>query len=381
MEVLERADELARNGTEVIHLEVGEPDFPTPKAVVEAGMEALRRGRTKYTPSVGHAPLREAIAAFYQREYGVEVSPEQVVVTAGTSPALLLSLAALLEPGDEVLLPNPHYACYPNFLRFLGAVPRFFPLEAREGYLYDPQRIASQMGPRTKAVLVNSPANPTGAVLPPENLAALAELGLFLISDEIYHGLTYGVRSPTVLEFTDRAFVLNGFSKRYAMTGWRLGWVIAPREFLRPLRIMAQNFFISPADFVQWAGLAALQQGEPEVARMVAEYDRRRRFLLGRLREIGFGVEYEPQGAFYILADARRWSRDSLSLAHRLLEEAHVGVTPGVDFGSRAEGFLRFSYANSLENIAEGLRRIEAWLQRQSLLPEPPSCGAGCSSS
>jgi len=362
MEILERAGELQRAGTEVIHLEVGEPDFPTPECIREAGLEAIRRGHTRYTPSLGLPELREAIAEDYRRRYGVAVSPEQVVVTSGTSPALLLLFGALLEPGDEVLLPDPHYACYPNFIRFLEGQPVFFPLRAAEGYQYDRDRIRAARTPRTVALMVNSPANPTGAVLSRETLAALAEEDLWLISDEIYHGLVYEGRAHSILEFTDRAFVLNGFSKRYAMTGWRLGYVIAPLPFIRPMQIMAQNFFISPADFVQHAGLAALRQAEPDVQRMVAEYARRRAFLLPALQALGFGLDTLPAGAYYVLARAERFSRDSRSLAQELLEKAHVAVTPGIDFGPAAEGYLRFSYANSLENLQAGIARLQAYL-------------------
>lgn len=365
MEVLERAAELRREGADVISLEVGEPDFPTPPCIVEAGLRALRAGATKYTHSLGRLDLREAIAEDYQKRYGVTVSPEQIVVTAGTSPGMLLLFAALLEPGDEVLLPNPHYACYPNFIKFVDGVCTYFPVEAAEGYDYSLERIQAARTPHTKALMVNSPANPTGAVLPRATLQELAELDVWLISDEIYHGLVYEGQAHSILEFTDRAFVLNGFSKRYAMTGWRLGYVIAPQEFIRPMQTMAQNFYISPCDFVQGAGLAALREAEPDVARMVAEYDRRRRFLIPRLRELGFAVDREPTGAYYVLANAQRFTNDSLAFARELLEETHVGVTPGIDFGSNAEGYLRFSYANSLEHIAEGLRRIEAYLRRR----------------
>jgi len=365
MEILERAAELRRAGADVISLEVGEPDFPTPPCIVEAGQRALREGATKYTHSLGRLDLREAIAEDYRNRYGVTVSPEQIVVTSGTSPGMLLLFAALLEPGDEVLLPNPHYACYPNFIQFVDGVCTYFPVEAAEGYDYSLERIQAARTPRTKALMINSPANPTGAVLPRATLQKLAELDVLLISDEIYHGLVYEGPAHSILEFTDRAFVLNGFSKRYAMTGWRLGYVIAPREYVRAMQTMAQNFYISPCDFVQCAGLAALREAEPDVARMVAEYDRRRRFLIPRLRELGFAVEREPTGAYYVLANAQRFTHDSLSFARELLEETHVGVTPGIDFGSHAEGYLRFSYANSLENIAEGLRRLEEYLNRR----------------
>jgi len=363
MEILERAKELERQGEEIIHLEVGEPDFPTPPCIREAAFKALKEGRTKYTHSQGTFELREAIAWHYHQKYGVQVSPDQVLVTAGTSPALWLVFSALLEPGEEVILSNPHYACYPNFIRFSGGRPVFVDTREEEGFQLDPEVVRAAVSPRTKAILVNSPANPTGALLPADRLAAIAASGPWIVSDEIYHGLVYKGREHSILEFTDRAIVLNGFSKAYAMTGWRLGYVIAPEALIRPLQKMHQNFFISASDFVQAAGVAALREAGADVERMRRIYDERRRFLLKGLQELGFGIASEPAGAFYILANAKRFSRDSYKLAFEILEKAHVGTAPGVDFGSNAEGYLRFSYANSLENIKEALHRIGDFLR------------------
>ena len=365
MEILERAQEIQARGREVIHLEVGEPDFPTPSVVCEAGIRAIREGRTRYTHSLGLLPLREAIAEWYGRHYGVEVTPDRILVTPGTSPALLLVLCLLLDPGDEVLMGDPHYACYPNTVRMAGGRPVTVPAPAERGFQPDPADLAARLTGRTKAILVNSPSNPAGTLLAPEALAAVAELGPLVISDEIYHGLVYAGRARSVLEFTDHAVVINGFSKLFAMTGWRLGYAILPRELVRPIRNLQQNFVISAADFVQWAGLAALREAGAAVQEMVATYDRRRRFLVPRLREMGFGVTVEPTGAFYVLADARPFGSDSLALARTLLEETGVAVTPGIDFGPSAEGHLRFSYANGLDRIREGLDRIHAFLRRE----------------
>ncbi len=362
MEVLERATALEREGAHIIHLEVGEPDFPTPACIQEAAARALREGRTKYTHSLGLPALREAIAEHYQERYGVAVSPEQVLVTAGTSPAMWLLFSALLQAGDEVILTNPHYACYPNIVRFAGGEPVLVPTPEADGFQFRPEAVAARITPRTRAVLLNSPANPTGTLLPAERMRALAGLGPLVVSDEIYHGLSYEGREHSILEFTDRAVVLNGFSKAYAMTGWRLGYVILPPALVRPLQKMHQNFFISASDFVQWAAVAALQEAGPDVERMRKTYDERRRFLLGGLRALGFGVHHEPTGAFYILADARRFGADSLRLAFDILEKVHVGLAPGIDFGSGAEGYLRFSYANSLANLEEALARLTRYL-------------------
>ena len=221
------------------------------------------------------------------------------------------------------------------------------------------------MGSGTKAVLINSPSNPTGNLLPTDRMEAIADLGVPVVSDEIYHGLVYGQKEHSILEFTDNAFVLNGFSKLYAMTGWRLGYLIAPESYIRPLQKLQQNFFISAGSVSQRAGLAALKEAGSDVERMKATYDERRRYMIGRIRELGFGLAVEPAGAFYMLVNARHLSESSYDLAFEILEEAGVGVSPGIDFGQNAEGFLRFSYANSLENIKEGLDRIEAYLERR----------------
>jgi len=362
MEVLEKAQELERAGQDVIHLEIGEPDFATPAKITAAAIAAIQAGKTHYTHSLGILPLREAIAAHYNRRYGVSVSPEQVIVTMGTSHGLLLTLCSLLNPGDEVILPNPTYACYPNFIRYIEGQPVFVPVHAGEGFALEPPAVRQKLGPRTKAILVNSPSNPTGNLLPPDVLRAIGELGPYVISDEIYHGLVYGEREHSILEYTDHAFVLNGFSKLYAMTGWRLGYIIAPKEFVRPMQKSQQNLFICASSISQWAGLAALSEDHPEIPRMIATYDERRKFTIKSLRELGLGVAVEPTGAFYVLADARGFSTDSYKLAFDILAKSHVAVAPGIDFGSNAEGFLRFSYANSLENIAEGMRRLKAYL-------------------
>ncbi|RLB04600.1 MAG: pyridoxal phosphate-dependent aminotransferase [Deltaproteobacteria bacterium] len=363
MDVLERAQEMERRGEEVIHLEIGEPDFDTPESIKAACLRAIREGKTHYTHSQGLLQLREAICEKYGEKYGVEISPEQVLITSGTSPAMLLLFSALLEPGDEVILPNPHYPCYPNIISYAGGKPIFVETEETEGFQYLPQRIRERISSRTKGVLINSPSNPTGIVMEQNRMEEIASLPTYIISDEIYHGLVYKGKEHTILEFTNHCFVLNGFSKLYAMTGWRLGYLIAPREFIRPMQVMQQNLFISPNSFVQWAGIAALREAQKEVEEMKEIYNRRREFMLKKLQQLGLRVAVEPTGAFYILANAQKFSSDSYRLAFDILEKARVGVTPGTDFGSRAEGFLRFSYANSLENIEEAMERLRRYLE------------------
>ena len=366
VEVFQRAQALERAGADVIHLEFGEPDFETPPVIREAAEKALKDGRTRYAHPLGILPLREAIAEHYHARYRVTVSPDQILVTAGTSPAMLLLFAALLERGDQVVLSDPHYACYPKFVKFAEAEPVFVDVHEADGFQLHPDAVAAALTPRTRALLINSPANPTGTVLARDRMAALAGFGRWVVSDEIYHGLTYEGDEHTILEFTDHAFVLNGFSKAYAMTGWRCGYVIAPPELMRTLTALHGNFFISSNEFVQWAALAALREAGPDAARFRRIFDERRRVMVEGLRRIGLGIGALPTGAFYALANARRFTGDSLRFAFDILEATHVAVTPGVDFGRNAEGYLRFAYANSIERIEEALARLGRFLDERA---------------
>jgi aspartate/methionine/tyrosine aminotransferase len=368
MELMERAKELEAQGRDVIYLCLGEPDFPTPEPIIRAARDAMQSGDTRYTHSLGRIELRKAIAGHYRRRYGVMVDPEQIIISSGTSPLMLLLFAALCDPGDEVILTDPGYACYPNFIRFVGGTPSMLRTRPEDGFQPRPQDILPLINDRTRALLINSPANPAGSVLSGQQLRALAELPLPLVSDEIYHGLTYEGEEHSILEFTDQAFVLGGFSKTYAMTGWRLGYLISPKEAVRSLQNFHQNVVISANSFVQLAGVAALEEGGPYVAEMRAEYDRRRRHLIPRLEAIGLKVHTRPAGAFYVLADARHISHDSLALAKEILEETGVAVTPGIDFGEGAEGFLRFSYANSLKNLDRAVDRLGDFFRSRSWL-------------
>jgi (5-formylfuran-3-yl)methyl phosphate transaminase len=365
MDVMERAGALEGQGRDIIHLEIGEPDFDTPGCIREAGIRAIREGKTHYTHSLGILELREAICDFYLERYGVHLHPDRVLITSGTSPAMLLIFSAILEKGDEIIVSNPYYPCYPNVIEYAGGMCSFVDTREDDGFQFLHEEVAKKLSPRTKAILINSPSNPCGTLLSPERMEKLIELGPYVISDEIYHGLVYEGKEHTILEYSDRAFVLNGFSKLYAMTGWRLGFVIPPEEFLRPMQKMQQNFFISASSVSQYAGLAAIRDAQPDVEHMRSVFDQRRRYMLTRLRELGFGIKVDPVGAFYILARAEHISHDSYNLAFEILEKAGVGVAPGIDFGTGAEGYLRFSYANSLENITEGLRRIEEFLKNR----------------
>ncbi len=378
MDVLERAVEMTLEGRDVIHLEVGEPDFDTPPNIVEAGMAALKAGKTHYTPSIGFPALRKSVADHYQRTYGAHVDPQTVVITSGSSPAFLLILAAIMDPGREIIITDPHYACYPNFINFLGGKPVYVPVHAKDGFQIDPDDVGRAITDKTAGMIINSPSNPTGTLLTPERIKALTEFNIPIISDEIYHGLVYEGRERSILEFTRNAFVVNGFSKMYAMTGWRLGYLISLPQHVRPIQKMIQNFFISPADFVQWAGVEALDNPSEHTTMMKETFNKRRLLMIDRLRKMGFGIEVPPTAAFYILADARRFSYDSYRFAFDILEDAGVGVAPGIDFGAAAEGFLRFAYTNSIENINIGLDRLELYLKTRfghdlmSISPERP---------
>jgi len=365
MDVLERASVLERQGQDIIHLEVGEPDFDTPQCIREAGIKAIREGKTHYTHSQGIPELRDAICRHYMEKYAVNVDPEQIIITSGTSPALLLIFSSFLEPGDTIIASNPYYPCYPNIINYVGGNCVFVYTKEGDGFQFCPEEVAQRISPQTKGILINSPSNPAGNLLSADRMKHIANLGKYIISDEIYHGLVYEGKEHTILEYTDKAFVLNGFSKLYAMTGWRLGYVIAPKDFVRPMQKMQQNFFISASSVSQWAGLAALNEAEEDVERMRAIFDKRRHYIVKRLRELGFGISIDPAGAFYALANAKHLSNNSYELAFEILEKAGVGVAPGIDFGSNAEGYLRFSYANSLENINEALLRIEQFLNNR----------------
>lgn len=365
MDVMAKAEELERKGENVIHMEVGEPDFPTPKVITRAAKEALSNNKTRYTHALGLLELRQAICDFYFKEYGVRITPDQVMVSTGTSPALLFAMLAILDHGDEIIISNPRYPCYQNFILAAGGKIKEVKTYPEEGFQYRPKEIKKKLSSKTKAILINSPSNPTGIVMTREQLQNVAQFDRqYIISDEIYHGLVYKDRAHSILEFTDKAFVINGFSKLYAMTGWRLGYCIFPKEFSQVMQKIHQNFMISANGFIQWAGIAALTKAHKDVAKMIGIYDERRRYMLMRLEEMGFVIHVEPTGAFYVFADARKFCKDSYKEAFRITEKVKVGVTPGIDFGSGGEGFLRFSYATSMENIKEGLNRLERYLSK-----------------
>lgn len=368
MEVLAKARQLEAAGRSIVHMEIGEPDFPTPEPILAAAQRALRQEPMHYTPALGLPALREAIARHYGDRYGVEVSPARIVVTAGSSAALLLAAGMLLDPGRRLLLADPGYPCNRHFARFVGAEAAGVPVGPETAYQLTAALVERHWSPETAAVLLASPSNPTGTVVPGEELKAIsatvARLGGALIVDEIYHGLTYGEHAPSVLEVNEEAFVVNSFSKFFNMTGWRLGWLVVPQEYVRAADTLQQNLYIAAPTPAQHAALAAF---EPETLAILEqrrqEMRQRRDYLLPALRELGFGLPLEPQGAFYLYADCSRFTQDSHGFALDVLDRAGVAITPGLDFGSnQPERHVRFAYTTSLENLREGVARLRAYL-------------------
>lgn len=364
MEIMERGMALQESGRSIVQLGVGEPNFDPPPQVVQATHRALDAHMTHYTDSRGLTELREAIAEDCLQRRGKRVSPGQIIVTSGTSPAISMVMHLLLEPGDELIIPTPHYACYPNMVRLCGAVPVLIETYPENGYKLDTQKVRDAITSRTRGILLASPANPTGAIQPREVIEELAQLDIPLLSDEIYDGLVFdGLSTVSPLQFKDDVFIFDGFSKRYAMTGFRLGYVIAPEKAIRPLQTMQQNLHISAAHFPQAGAIAALKHGHTHLKMMRQTYDQRRQILLKGLREMGMKIPVDPAGAFYILADPGFGRISSLNLAFKILDETGVALGPGKDFGDIAEGKLRFSYAASEEDIHEAIRRLGKWLE------------------
>jgi aspartate/methionine/tyrosine aminotransferase len=366
MDVLARARALEAQGRSIVHMEIGEPDFPTAEPIIRAGIAALQTGKTHYTPALGLPELRQAIARSYAPAAVVEA--DCVAVTPGASGALQLICAALLSPGDEVLMADPGYPCNRHFVRLFEGTPVSVPVDATSSYQLTAELIRRHWTPRTVAVLIASPSNPTGTIVPDDEMGRIVEtveeLGGVLIVDEIYHGLTYGTAPVSVLARSNRALVVNSFSKYYGMTGWRVGWLVAPREYIASLDKLAQNIFLAASTPAQHAALVALSPiVREELERRRQVFRERRDFLLPALRGLGFRIPVEPEGAFYLYADSSRFAADSQALALKLLEQAGVAVTPGLDFGSNhPERHIRFSYANTLENLQEGVRRLAAFL-------------------
>ena len=368
MALLARAKELEAQGKDIVHMEIGEPDFPTPKPIVDAGIKAISQGDVHYTPAVGLPELREAIAESYQSRYNVSVSANRVVVTPGASGALLLALGVVMREGDEVLLADPGYPCNRNFVRFLSGKTRSVSVDATSGYQLTLNHLKENWQENIAATIVASPSNPTGTLISKSELVAMAEFvtekGAYLIVDEIYHGLVYDEEYDTALSIDKNIIVINSFSKYFNMTGWRVGWVVAPEKLISDMDKLAQNIFLASPTPAQYAALAAFK---PETIAVLEshkeEFKQRRDYLLLALKEIGFKIEVEPQGAFYIYANCEKFTEDSYQFCYDLLENIGVAITPGKDFGDNKENaFIRFAYTTSIERLEEGMKRLSTYL-------------------
>jgi aspartate/methionine/tyrosine aminotransferase len=368
MALLARARELEAQGRSIVHMEIGEPDFVTPQPVIDAGIQALRDGYTHYTPAVGLSKLRERIAVFYRDRYRVTLDPQRVVITPGASAALQLVMAVLVNAGDEVLMADPGYPCNRNFVYLLDGKPVGIPVAAAAAYQPTPAQVSEYWTDATRALLVASPSNPTGTLLGEHTLreyhAITAAQGGALIVDEIYHGLVYDGQAATALAISGDIFVINSFSKYFGMTGWRLGWLVAPPEHVSAIDKLAQNLFLAAPTLAQHAALKAFEEDSMSILEARRrEFQQRRDYLLPALREIGFDIPVMPDGAFYLYANCSRFSTDSYSFSSRLLEEAGVAITPGIDFGvNQPETHVRFAYTTSMEKLREGVQRLRAFL-------------------
>lgn len=364
MEIQTLARQLEAQGKDVIHMEIGEPDFRTPQPIVEAAIQALGSQPMFYTSALGLQPLREAIAEFYESKYRVQIDPSRIIVTAGSSAALLLTFGVLLNAGDEVLMADPSYPCNRHFVRAMEGIPQTISVSAESAYQLTRAQVEAHWGARSVAALVASPSNPTGTLVSPQELKgiyqAVTARGGTLIVDEIYQGLTYGVEPSTALSIADDLFVINSFSKYFQMTGWRLGWVVVPPAYAREMEKLAQNLFISPSAPAQYAALAAFSTETLQILEARREeLDRRRQFLIPALRAIGFNVAVEPHGAFYIYADSSGISPDSFELSRRILKESFVAITPGKDFGANhPEKHIRIAYTQPVARLEEAVERM-----------------------
>ncbi len=368
MALLARARKLEAEGRDIVHMEIGEPDFDTPAPIVQAGIEALQSGKHHYTPAKGLMELRQAISGYYQSRYGASVDPERILITPGSSGALQLLMAVLINPGQQVLMADPGYPCNRNFVRLVEGEAVSIAVDATTGYQINVGHLQQHWSAQSKAALVASPANPTGTLIPRADMQAMADFVSgqrgHLLVDEIYHGLTYGTKEETALAISDDVFVINSFSKFFGMTGWRLGWLVAPQAYVDALDKVAQNIFLSAPTPAQYAALAAFT---PETMTILDQrrqiFQQRRDYLLPALKKLGFEIPVTPQGAFYLYANCSGITEDSYAFCLQLLEDAGVAVTPGKDFGdNRPQQHVRFAYTTSVQQLEKGVERLQQFL-------------------
>ncbi len=368
MELLQRAKQLEAQGGNIIHMEVGEPDFLTPPAIIHAATEYIKTGDVKYTPAAGLLALKEKISEHYLKNYNVAIEPKRIFITPGASGAFLLALGISLNPDEELLMADPCYPCNHNFVRLMGGRTSFINVDAKTDYQLSTRLIKQHWTDKTKGVLIASPSNPTGALMPEAELESsiqqVNELGGRFYSDEIYHGLVYGKQARSALEFSDEVFVINSFSKYFGMTGWRIGWLVVPDMFIDAAERLAQTVFISTATHSQYAALAAFKdENSAELESRKLEFEKRRDFLYDNLIRLGFEISAKPQGAFYIYANCSRFTEDSFQFAKDLLEQQGVAVTPGKDFGNNQQNYhIRFAYTAPIAKMAVAIERIEKFI-------------------
>ena len=368
MALLARAKELEKEGKDIIHMEIGEPDFPTPQPIVNAAIEAIKEGEVHYTPALGLPALREAIAQFYKKRYEIIIKPNRIVITPGASGALMLALGVVIQEDDEVLISDPSYPCNKNFVRFLSGKAIAIAVDASTNYQLTLKHLQENWSDKTRAVMIASPSNPTGTLIAQSELVQMAEFvkkrNAYLIVDEIYHGLIYDSECTTALSVDKNIIVINSFSKYFNMTGWRLGWLVAPETLIEGIDKLAQNIFLAAPTPAQYAALAAFDDETIEILEShKEEFNRRRDYLVPALKRLGFIIDTEPQGAFYIYANCQKFTNNSFQFVYDLLENIGVAITPGIDFGKyKASDYVRFSYTSSMEKLKEGVRRLNDFL-------------------
>jgi len=368
MALLAEAKALEKSGRSIIHMEVGEPDFITPAPVIEAGIHSLKQGKTHYTPATGEPDLRQAISRYYQELFNIDVPSARIIITPGASGALQLALSVLIDPGDKVIMADPGYPCNRNFVYLLGGLPQMINVGVETQFQITAELLQQHWQESTRAVILASPSNPTGTLISKQEMQAILtfveQQNGMVIMDEIYQGLTYGTRAYSALEFSDNLFVINSFSKYFGMTGWRVGWIVAPDDYISDLDKLAQNLFLAAATTSQQAAIAAL---EPEALTILDErrneFRQRRDYLIPELKAMGFIIEVVPEGAFYIYADCSAITDDSFQFCHDVLHEAGVAITPGLDFGSnQPERYVRFAYTTNIEKLGQAVTRLKQYL-------------------
>lgn len=364
MDILEYSLKLQGEGKNIIHFEIGEPDFSAPEVVKKFLKENIEKIPISYTHSLGIWELREEIARYYKNNYGVNIEPERIIIVPGTSIGFFVILLTLINTREKVIHFDPGYPCYPNFIKLVGGIPKPFYIYEEDAYIPDVKKLKKVIDKNTRAIILASPSNPTGTIIPPEILKEISELGIMVISDEIYHGLVYEGKAETMLKYDNgNVFVVNGFSKLFAMTGMRIGWIIVPKNYVPVIQKIMQNVVISVSTISQYAGLIALREAGEEIKKMVEEYKERRDLMLKGLEEMGFAIKHKPQGAFYIFLNVEKYTNDSYKFSYEILEKANVAVTPGIDFGNnQTNKYIRLSYTTNKENIKEGLKRLKNFI-------------------